>query len=95
MERLTKYFYENDVGIDCTKCGRKDIGKCNTSEDCASSCADRLAAIEDILGDTYDLDHLRELVEADKAGRCVIIPSCDEIISAIEAAGQIGEEVHP
>lgn len=32
----------------------------------------RLAAIEDILGDTYDLDRLRELVEADKAGRCEI-----------------------
>lgn len=35
---------------------------------------DRLAAIEDILGDTYDLEHLRELVEADKAGRCVVMP---------------------
>ena len=31
---------------------------------------DRLAQIEDILGDTYDLDRLRELVEADKNGRC-------------------------
>lgn len=31
----------------------------------------RLNQIEDILGDTYDLDRLRELVEADKAGRCV------------------------
>lgn len=27
---------------------------------------DRLAAIEDILGDTYDLDRMRELMEADK-----------------------------
>ena len=35
---------------------------------------DRLAAIEDILGDTYDLDHLRDLVEADKDGRCVVLP---------------------
>lgn len=32
----------------------------------------RLASIEDILGDTYDLDHLRELVEADQEGRCVV-----------------------
>ena len=31
----------------------------------------RLQEIEDILGDTYDLDRLRELVEADKAGQCV------------------------
>lgn len=29
-------------------------------------CVDRLAAIEDILGDDYDLDRLRELVEADR-----------------------------
>lgn len=36
---------------------------------------DRLAQIEDILGETYDLDQLRELVEADKAGRCVVL-SC-------------------
>lgn len=33
---------------------------------------DRLAAIEDIMGDTYDLDRLRELVEADLEGRCEI-----------------------
>ena len=33
----------------------------------------RLAAIEDILGDTYDLDRLRELMEADKSERCVIL----------------------
>ena len=37
----------------------------------------RLAAIEDILcdgGDEYDLDRLRELVEADREGRCVVLP---------------------
>lgn len=32
----------------------------------------RLAAIEDILGDEYDMDRLRELVEADRDGRCHI-----------------------
>lgn len=32
----------------------------------------RLASIEDILGDDYDLDRLRELVEADREGRCVV-----------------------
>lgn len=39
--------------------------------------ADRLhfiANIEDILGDDYDLDRLRELVEADRDGRCVVLP---------------------
>lgn len=34
----------------------------------------RLATIEDILGDEYDLDKLRELVEADRDGRCVVLP---------------------
>lgn len=34
----------------------------------------RLAKIEDILGDDYDLDRLRELVDADKAGNIVVIP---------------------
>lgn len=33
----------------------------------------RLAAIEDILGDKYDLDRLRELAQADREGRCVVI----------------------
>ena len=35
---------------------------------------DRLAAIEDILGNEYDLDHLRELAQADREGRCVVLP---------------------
>lgn len=35
---------------------------------------DRLADIEDILGDDYDLDRLRELVEADRDERCVVLP---------------------
>ena len=34
----------------------------------------RLSTIEDILGDDYDLDHLRELVGADRDGRCVVLP---------------------
>ena len=35
---------------------------------------DRLAAIEDILGNEYDLDRLRELAQADREGRCVVMP---------------------
>lgn len=34
----------------------------------------RLAAIEDILGDEYDIDRLRELAQADREGRCVVLP---------------------
>lgn len=35
----------------------------------------RLSEIEDILGDTYDLNRLRELVQADREGRCVVLPT--------------------
>lgn len=34
----------------------------------------RLSQIEDILGDDYDLDRLREHAEADWEGRCVVLP---------------------
>lgn len=33
----------------------------------------RLVTIEDILGEEYDLDRLRELAQADREGRCVVI----------------------
>lgn len=32
----------------------------------------RLSKIEDILGDEYDLDRLKELVQADREGRCMV-----------------------
>lgn len=34
----------------------------------------RLAKIENILGDDYDLDRIKELVDADREERCVILP---------------------
>ena len=34
----------------------------------------RLKKIEDILGDKYDLDELREMVQAKRDGRCVVLP---------------------
>lgn len=34
----------------------------------------RLSQFEDIMGDEYDLDRLRELAEADREGRCVVLP---------------------
>lgn len=34
----------------------------------------RLKQVEDILGEDYDLDRLKELVEADREGRCVVLP---------------------
>lgn len=34
----------------------------------------RLNDIEEILGEEYDLDRLREIVQADRDGRCVVLP---------------------
>ncbi len=40
----------------------------------ATTMRSRLKEIEDILGDDYDLDRLKELVQADREGRCVVLP---------------------
>lgn len=40
-----------------------------------SDMEERLMEIEDILGDEYDLDRVRELVEADRDGRYVVLPA--------------------
>lgn len=50
------------------------IGILNTVAIQAAELRGRLKMIEDILGDTYDLDHLRELLEAEKEGRMVVLP---------------------
>lgn len=42
----------------------------------------RLSAIEDILGDDYDLDRLKDLVQADREGRCAKLP-CKEFFSML------------
>ena len=41
----------------------------------------RLAEIENILGDDYDIDLLKEIVQADREGKCVVLPlkSDDEV----------------
>ena len=39
-----------------------------------AECWLRLCDIEDILGDEYELDELREMVQAKREGRCVVPP---------------------
>ena len=54
----------------------------------------RLNAIENILGDNYDLDHLRELVQADRDGRCVVLPcKVGERLWCINSYGEVEETV--
>lgn len=72
MERLTI----PDVKID-EKTTKRAFVDGDTVRACAMEFYWRLKKIEDILVDDYDLDRLRELVEADKEGRCVVLP-CKE-----------------
>lgn len=65
MERLTR---RNVDGKGYIPCHWKE------SAEAVDKGQERLAQIEDILGDTYDLDKLRELVDADKAGKIAILP---------------------
>ena len=71
MERYTrKHYGENGYYIICSEnCETLNCGDCGILD----KIVDRLAAIEDILGDEYDLDRLRGLVQADREGRCVVI----------------------
>ena len=67
-----------------------DISMC-TGFNCSRPCDqrkswERLKAIEDILGDEYDLDELREMVQAKREGRCVVLPK-DGMVYYIEEAG--------
>lgn len=82
MERLTKR-RTTTTEMSCAAC----LGKCVhcDSEDCLREAISRLATIEDILGDNYDLDELRELVEAHKIGRCVVFPD-DGMLYYLEEA---------
>ena len=63
--------------MNCTGCIHKKIcelwGKAEGQD---ASCYDDSCkeTLSDILGDDYDLDRLRELVEADRDGRCVVLP---------------------
>lgn len=66
MERLTKRNPETGNGY--IPCHWKE------SAEAIDKGENRLADIEDILGDDYDLDRLKEIVEADREGRCVVLP---------------------
>lgn len=72
MERLTI----PDVRID-EKTKKITVIDSNKVRENAMEIYWHLKEIEDILGDDYDLDRLRELVEADREGRCVVLPEGD------------------
>jgi len=82
MERLTYDFAMNGQhcwqikgagNLECREvCELQEPDGCMTCP--IAKAFDRLAEIENILGDNYDFDRLRELVEADGDGRCVVSP---------------------
>ncbi|MBC8537287.1 hypothetical protein [Feifania hominis] len=61
MKRLTERLKNGGISVD-------HAGQHETS-------FHRLATIEDILGEEYDLNRLRELAQADRDGRCVVLPA--------------------
>ena len=54
-------------------CPDAEDGKCAYLEPCDNFKRYNLLVIEDILGSDCDLDRLREMVKADREGRCVML----------------------
>lgn len=72
MKRLTKHTENGRVIADCDVCPKH--GDCYDRAYCTSVLRKRLGAIEDILGDDYDLEELRKLLDADRQGLVVTLP---------------------
>ena len=73
MERLTKRLHDGKVVTDCDSCEQKKDKQCTFSE-CRASLIKRLAAYEGIAEPCGGLDRLREIAEADKDRRLVMLP---------------------
>lgn len=56
---------------------QSDCYRCQKLPNWKAKVINRLAAIENILGDDYDLERLKELVEAGREGKCVVLPCKD------------------
>lgn len=84
MQRLTQpeIVETENRFISCKNCPYS--GKCHSSAYCKKVAINRLATIEDILGDDYDIDRLREIVEADQEKRCVIFRKGYGVVSEYE-----------
>lgn len=53
----------------------------------------RLKKIEDVLGDEYDVEYLRQMIESVKRGSCVVLDLCmgETVFYAEESTGEIKE----
>lgn len=70
MELQEAINHAREVAEGCAT-GNKE---CAYQHDRLADWLEELKIIKDILGDDYDLDRLRELVEADRDGRCIVLP---------------------
>lgn len=72
MKRMTNKWYKTDgFYLSCDPECKKV--KCEECPDLIKAVG-RFADIEDILGDEYDLDRMRELMESDRDGRLIELP---------------------
>lgn len=69
MNRLTMWYDGNHAICENEECSSGDCPFADPICEQVQNIIDRLAAIEDILGDEYDLDELREMVQAKREGR--------------------------
>ena len=77
MERLTNKNLTKACNDPWDYCGMDSVctRDCHKPTPCKiPKIVHRLAEIEDILGPVYDLARIRELVEADRDGQCVVLP---------------------
>ena len=68
MEKMIKRRDNKVIYVDFTK-AKESVMKCDEPP----------FRLEDILGDEYDLDRLRELNQADREGRVVVLPALPRI----------------
>ena len=74
MKRLTMWYDGNQAICENEECSLSDCPFADPICEQVQNIIDRLAAIEDILGDDYNLGRLRELAQADRERRCVVLP---------------------
>lgn len=73
MNRMTEYICDRAHGAEGISESKLTGSYCRGEFE-ATALVERLAQIEDVLGNTYDLDRLRELITADSAGKIMILP---------------------
>ena len=94
MERLTERHYKKSTGyyMKCSEyCEREETMclECDRSDEIV----DRLGAIEDILGDDYDLDLVQKLIQAYREGRYIILKEPEQAgISRLRELAQADRE---